>query len=172
MNRSSDWWDQWFMELAFHAATASKDPSTKVGAVIVGAGDRRKISLGYNGFPPGIKDDERMEDRPTKYSLTIHAERNALDNATFDVVGGTLYCTAHPCRECAKSIISRRIARVVTSPIPRIEKGRWTEELPEAQALLVEAKIEVSLIGFRSPETWLDDLSIVEADKLMKGEVK
>ncbi len=145
--RPADWWDRWFLGMAGYAATASKDPSTRVGAVVVGAGDRRKISIGYNGFPPGVADDDRLYDRPVKYRLTIHAERNALDNATFDVVGGTLYCTAHPCRECAKSIISRRIARVVSPPLPPVEPGRWTEELPESQELLREAGVEVVIVA-------------------------
>jgi dCMP deaminase len=117
-----------------------------VGAVVVARDDRRKISLGYNGFPPNIADDHRLENRAKKYSLTIHAERNALDNATFDVIGGTIYCTSHPCRDCAKSIASRRIARVVCPPLPPIEAGRWTEELPEAQEILWEAGIQVTFI--------------------------
>lgn len=144
--RSTRWWDHWFFGLAEYTASASKDPSTKVGAVVTGANDRRKVSFGYNGFPPGIADDDRLADREKKYGLVIHAERNALDNATFDVIGGTLYCTVHPCKDCAKSIISRRIRRVVTGPIPKIEPGRWTEEIPGAQELLREAGVEVVIL--------------------------
>ena len=51
-------WDRWFLGLAQYVSTASKDPSTKVGAVVVAADDRRKVAWGYNGFPPGIKDNE------------------------------------------------------------------------------------------------------------------
>lgn len=105
-------WDQRHMALARFWSQNSKDPSTKVGAVIVGR-DKRELCLGYNGFPPGIADDERLLDRSTKYPLMIHAERNALDNARFDTRGATLYATLAPCCGCASSIVSKGIKRVV-----------------------------------------------------------
>ena len=64
------------MALAQFVATWSRDPSTKVGAVVVGAGDRRKIAFGYNGLPPGVEDtEERLNDRETRLALTVH-QRN------------------------------------------------------------------------------------------------
>ena len=51
----SDKWDVRFVELAMHIANWSKDPSTKVGCVVVGE-DREIRSTGFNGFPRGIKD--------------------------------------------------------------------------------------------------------------------
>lgn len=140
-------WDRWLLGLAQYAATASKDPSTKVGAVAVGRGDRRKISLGYNGFPPGIADDGRLDDRKVKYSLMVHAEENALANATFDLTGGTLYSTSHPCVRCARVLLAHRIARVVCPPLPPVEPGRWTEELPQSSAMLREAGVEVVVLA-------------------------
>ena len=108
--------DQRYLKLASHVAEWSKDPSTKVGAVIVG-GDRREIALGYNGFPPGIDDTpERLAHKETKYAMTQHAERNVLDNARFDLAGATLYVTMYPCNECAKSIVAKGIKRVVCPP--------------------------------------------------------
>ena len=53
-------WDKRFLELAFHIAGWSKDPSTKVGCVIVGE-DREIRSTGFNGFPRGIDDDEAVD---------------------------------------------------------------------------------------------------------------
>lgn len=107
-------WDRRFLELSDHIAGWSKDPRTKVGAVIVD-GKKRVVSLGYNGFPRGVDDSpERYEDRATKHLLVAHAERNALDNAPLMVEGCTLYVTLCPCNECAKSIIQKGISRVVT----------------------------------------------------------
>jgi dCMP deaminase len=137
-------WDVRFLALARYVAQWSKDTSTRVGAVVVAADDRRKLAIAYNGFPPGVADTpERLADRPIKYALMNHAEENALDNATFDVRGGTLYCTIHPCVRCTRAILSRRVARVVTGPLPPVEPGRWTEEIPLAQQLLREAGVEV-----------------------------
>jgi dCMP deaminase len=105
-------WDQRHMALARFWSQNSKDPSTKVGAVIVGR-DKREVTLGYNGFPPGIADDERLLDRAKKYPIVIHAERNALDNCRFDTKGATLYATLAPCCGCASSIVSKGIRKVV-----------------------------------------------------------
>lgn len=142
-------WDARFLALAQHVAQWSKDPSTKCGAVVVGC-DPRNISLGYNGFPRGIADDHRLEDRLTKYKLIIHAEQNALDNATFDTAGATIYCV-HPCLQCAKSIVSKRISRVVCPPLPPIEEGRWTHEIPQARSVLEEAGIRVFVCDAPGP---------------------
>ena len=58
-----DKWDFRFIELARHIALWSKDPSTKVGCVVVGE-DREIRSTGFNGFPRGIDDNaERLLDR-------------------------------------------------------------------------------------------------------------
>ena len=62
----SEKWDIRFLELAKHISGWSKDPSTKVGCVVVG-GDREIRSTGFNGFPRGINDDEdRLTDRDKK----------------------------------------------------------------------------------------------------------
>lgn len=133
-----------YMGLARHMATWSKDPSTKVGCVVVGRSPK-KISLGYNGFPTGIADTEdRLSDKDVKYRLTQHAERNALDNAEFDVQGCTLVTTLHPCIECAKSIVSRGIRTVVTTPMPIREP--WKQSAEFAAELFKEAGVEVVVV--------------------------
>ena len=119
------------MLMALEISKWSQDPSTQVGSVIT-TGDHRILSLGYNGFPRGVEDHiERYEDKPLKYKLVCHAERNALDNAMFDVSRSTLYSTLFTCNECAKSIIQRGIRRVV-APKPNLEDKNpfnWTEAL-------------------------------------------
>lgn len=107
-------WNQRFLDLSFHVAGWSKDPSTQVGAVIVNE-HKQVLSMGYNGFPRGVSDSPiRYADRDTKLMFVAHAERNALDNAHMDVRGATLYSTLCPCNECAKSIIQRGIRKVVS----------------------------------------------------------
>jgi dCMP deaminase len=124
-------WDLKYYNLAQHVATWSKDPSTKVGAVIIGR-DRRDIAIGYNGFPPGVADtDDRLNDKDVKYAMTQHAERNALDNAHFQPL--ILAVTMFPCNECAKSIVSRGIRRVITPPPldrePWKSSAEWTRQM-------------------------------------------
>ena len=84
----SDKWHKRFMEVAELVSTWSKDPSTKVGAIVVGP-DREIRSTGYNGLVRGVDDKkpERLE-RPTKYDFFEHAERNAVYNAC--LIGASL----------------------------------------------------------------------------------
>lgn len=103
------------MDLAAHIAAWSKDPSTKVGAVIVND-DKQVIGIGYNGFPRKVFDGEsRYITKDAKYLFVSHAERNALDNTFTSTKGATLYTTLCPCNECTKGIIQRGIKRVVTT---------------------------------------------------------
>ena len=102
------------MELAKHVSSWSKDPSTKVGAVI--ANGKKLLSVGFNGFPPQIEDKEEwLNDRPTKYSQTIHAEINcflALGNVV--PPNSSLYIyPLHCCAECGKHGIASGIRRII-----------------------------------------------------------
>jgi len=136
-------WDKRLLGLSQTISEWSQDPATKVGAVIASE-DNRVLSVGYNGFPKGVDDDvERYKDRPLKLKLVCHAERNALDNAHFDVSGATLYSTLFPCNECAKSVIQRGIVRVVT-PRPNMEDNRFNWE--EAILMYKEANIKILFI--------------------------
>lgn len=144
--------DRRHMGLAFHVAGWSKDPSTKVGCVVVGT-HARNIAFGYNGFPPGIADTEdRLSDREVKYRLTQHAERNALDNAVFDLTGGRLISTLFPCIECAKSIVSKGIRTVVTTStsIPSGSFGAASQSAEWAAELFKEAGVEVVVLEVKT----------------------
>lgn len=77
-------WDEFFMRVAMAAAMRSKDPNTQVGACIADA-NHRILSVGYNGTPSALNDDEfpwETADDPLldKHSYVIHAEANAILN--------------------------------------------------------------------------------------------
>lgn len=137
-------WDTRFLDLANHVAQWSKDPSTKVGAVI--ANDQHQVlSLGYNGFPRGVEDREsRYNDRETKLLFVAHAERNALDNAFVDVRGATLYTSLCPCNECAKSIIQKGIKRVVSVAPPADKHYKFKMHI--TQQMFSEANVNLTLM--------------------------
>lgn len=138
-------WMHRFLELAYTVSSWSRDPSTKVGAVIA-TEDHRILSIGFNGFPRGVDDDpKRYENKQLKYKLVCHAERNALDNAHFDVTGATLYCTLFTCNECAKSIIQRGIKTVIT-PRPNIVEGDDKYNWKESLEMYQEAGVFVKFI--------------------------
>ena len=123
-------WDEFFMRVAVAASLRSKDPNTQVGACIADT-NHRILSVGYNGTPSALNDDEfpwgTAEDPlHDKHNYVIHAEANAItkvarSNNSSD--GATLYVTSSPCIECAKLIIQSGIKRVVFSEYYRLQDG-------------------------------------------------
>jgi len=137
-------WDKRFFKLAEEISLWSKDPSTKIGAIIVNE-KHQILAQGYNGFPRGIKDTPDIyANRELKYKYTVHAEANAIFNAIHsgsNIIGASIYIFGLPiCHECAKIIIQCGIKEVnITSPaIPR-----WNESSDLAKKMLTEAKINL-----------------------------
>lgn len=135
-------WVSRYFEIAGLVGTWSKDPSTKVGAIIVG--DKGQIiSQGYNGFPRGVRDNpERYNNREMKYRLVVHAEMNAILNALYNgssVVGASIYIHNLPvCQECAKAIIQAGIARVF---IDTSVNERWGEAWEISKTMFSESGV-------------------------------
>lgn len=155
-------WDKRMMELARAiGATFSKDRSTKIGAVIV---DELRIvrGIGYNGMPRGVNDDcTERHARPLKYLYVVHAEQNALNNATGSVRGSTMYVEHFPCSACARSIIQAGIKRVVTSKIDTKSDfyQRWATDIQASKTMFREASIAVQ---YMEREDLLDRPAILE----------
>lgn len=100
------------MKMSFLTAELSKDPSTKVGSVVVSA-DYRKFSIGYNGFATGFPETEELwNKRELKHELVVHAELNAIINCPFDTKDCILYCTHMPCHRCLPHIINAGIVKI------------------------------------------------------------
>lgn len=106
---------EYFMGLARSEACLSPDPSTKVGAVV--AFGPSHAWTGYNRFLPGTPSDY-WHDRDKKYRYVVHAEVAAIRSAGMGADGATLFCTAHPCKECAKLIVAVGIRCVVCPEEP------------------------------------------------------
>ena len=135
-------WDNRFLDMAKLVSTWSKDPSTRVGAVIVDPSNRL-VSVGYNGFPKGVTDNERLLDRDKKYDIIVHAEVNAILFSNRTLKGCTMYTWPfQPCPRCAGLIIQSGIRRVV-SIINR--NPRWTEDFITAKQLLLEASVSLDI---------------------------
>lgn len=132
-------WHKRFFDLAQLIASWSKDPSTKVGAVIVDE-LRRVVGHGYNGFPRGVDDGEEIyANRALKLEMVVHAEVNAILNASKDVRGAYLYCTFFPCPQCAAKIIQAGIAKVYYRP--NDSDSRYVEKKEIAMTMLAQAGI-------------------------------
>lgn len=139
-------WDLRFLKMAAEISTWSKDPSTKVGAVIVDQ-ERHVVSTGYNGFPKGVKDSLALyEDRKEKYPRIIHGDMNALLRARCDLRGHTMFLwPMMPCQACAIHIIQVGITRVVAPTFTVERAARWEELSSVTVKLFREAGVELTL---------------------------
>lgn len=135
-------WHKRLLALAEYIGAWSKDPSTKVGAVIVDK-DNRIVSTGYNGFPKDIKDTKnRYENRDIKYKIILHAEENAISYAKRDLSNCKLYISGlPPCAHCASLIIQSGIKTVIVKKqeIPE----RWVESVKLSKQIFKEAKVQL-----------------------------
>ncbi len=132
---------EYYMGVAALSALRSKDPSTQVGACLVGT-DGKIMSIGYNGTPYGMKDEELPWYSPgestgdlltTKDPYIVHAEINVFDNYRGnmqDFKDSYLYLIYSPCETCSKRISFAGLNRVVylreyTKHNMSIRSNRW-----------------------------------------------
>lgn len=137
-----------FIPVAKTLSTLSKDPSTKVGAIILDD-DGNTLATGYNGFPRGVIDrDDRYSDRETKLKFIAHSEANAIAQAArvgSRLLGSNLIVTElYPCSQCTKLIIQSGIKRVYT-PLMDIKNAnpQWFKEKELSELMFKEAGVDV-----------------------------
>jgi len=153
MIRNDLTWDELFILQAALISQKSKDPSTKVGCVIVND-DNVILSTGFNGFPRNINEnhDERWK-RPEKYHWVEHAERNAIFNAArvgVSLNGAKAYLNwePKPCADCTRALIQAGIKEVIGPE--RKWKGAGAGRhysIDHAEEMLREAGVKITYIN-------------------------
>lgn len=134
-------WDLFFLGMAKYVARKSKDPVTKVGAVIVRP-DKTVASIGFNGFPKGMDDHPDLyKERDAKLTKVIHAEMNAREFAGESVKGCTIYVWPYmPCARCAVHLIQAGIQRFVFAQATQEERERSAARFLETMSFIDEAE--------------------------------
>lgn len=143
MSKEEIWHHRW-LRLTKEVATWSKDPSSKIGAVIVDSSNRI-VSLGYNGFAENVEETPERWERPLKYEYVIHAEVNAILNARHrDVSDCTLYVSTHPCHKCLMQIINAGIKAIYWIAPTEDFASRWLtpEKMEIFNSALCESNIQ------------------------------
>ena len=144
-------WNSYFMSLAYLVSMKSKDPSTRVGAVIVGQSNEIR-GTGYNGLPRGIRDAKnRYDNKNFKYLAQNHAEENAILNCARVGVATNacrIYTPWLPCSYCAKSIIQSGIHTVIyDKKFPGNDKEKqsnyWYDSMKIAIEIFLESGIKI-----------------------------
>lgn len=111
--------DQHFLRIAEIISERSKCLRAKYGSVIVSGNTHRIVSTGYNGKPKGAINDDvcyRQGYLPNEIGnlCCIHSEMNAiLFSDPTDRIGGTIYVSGIPCKDCMLNILQSGLTSVV-----------------------------------------------------------
>lgn len=157
-------WDKYFMKITETVASKSKDPSSKMGCVIVDQ-NKRVVSLGYNGMLQGADESKMtLSERPMKYYFAIHSEMNALIFAHQDLAGCTLYNRVATCENCLKYCLQAGIKRFVYGQL-RVHshsadptKSMTNVETDEAVIRLLTSMPDVETLNLSNGKTYIEDI--------------
>lgn len=163
MSKQSDW-DEYFMNIAEAVAAKSKDPSSKMGCVVVDR-NKRVVSLGYNGMIQSADESKMtLSERPMKYYFVIHSEMNAILFAHQDLTGCTIYNRVATCENCLKHCLQAGIRRFVyrelrvhshsTDP----KKSMTNIETDEAVIRLLTSMPDVKTLNLTNGKTYIEDI--------------
>jgi len=154
MIRNEMSWDELFILQAALIAQKSKDPSTKVGCIIVND-DNVILSTGFNGFPRGIEEDWKDRwTRPEKYFWVEHAERNAIYNAArngIKLYGARAYLNwePKPCADCTRALIQVGIKEIIGPDRKFKGKGAGKHySIEHSDQMLYEAGVKIRYVNF------------------------
>lgn len=145
-------WDETFMHDVYWWARRSKDPRTKIGAVLVRWDEKDPISHAYNGFARKVNDDvsERWE-RPEKYFWVSHAESNSILNCSRTgraTMGTVMFTQGIPCADCANDLIQAKVVEVVVHKQwqeyeQKFQWEKWNNSSKRSEQKFSEAGIKI-----------------------------
>lgn len=148
-------WDQYFMMAAKLVATMATCPKLHVGTVIVR--NRRIVSSGFNGAPPGYPHCTEvgcllLEGEGTSCRRVVHSEHNAVLQDSRNIAGGSLYTPYLPCVDCMKAIISAGVFEVVYEKEYNGHKPRYqmSKELATEGSIKLRKIPEVNIVEILS----------------------
>ena len=128
---------------SFQANLFSKDPSRKVGAIILARDSHQILSTGFNGLCRKHAETRERWESPAKYKWVCHAELNAVANAAR---AGISVVTLFPCADCCKALIQSGISHVVT------REPDW-QDFKIALGMLAESNIGITFVSGAHAET-------------------
>lgn len=110
------------MDVAVRTSELSYATRLKVGAVAVR--DKRIVSVGFNGTPPGLPNV--CESDGVTLPTVLHAEENLILFAAKNGIslnGCSIYITHQPCLNCSRMIYGAGISDVTYKEIYRTSEG-------------------------------------------------
>jgi dCMP deaminase len=135
---------------AYKVATNSPDPSTQNGALLVTNTEEALIfASDCNRFPDGIESTKERWERPLKYEIVVHAERNVIYSVAksgedYFTEGAVMVCPWAACPECAQAIIQSGIKTLITHKQAHDRAPEaWVKKITVAFGMLDEAGVSI-----------------------------
>ena len=134
------------LQISYNKAKSSPDPSTQNAALLVNdAGSI--IAKAVNEFPYGVKYTPERWERPLKYKIIEHAERNVLFQLAktgLETNGLIMVCPWAACSDCARAIIQCGVKQLITHKQAHDRSPDfWRQEIEVAFIMLQEANVNV-----------------------------
>lgn len=152
-------YDEYFMKMAYLAASRSTCLRRKVGAVLVK--EKHVLSTGYNGPPKGFKHCDETGCLREQLGIPsgerheicrgLHAEQNAIIQAAVfgvSIKDSVIYVTNTPCVVCAKMLINAGVKEIIYD-------GDYPDAL--AQQMLAESTIKVRRFHLKKANEFLEN---------------
>jgi dCMP deaminase len=135
----------------YEAAVDSPDPSTQNSAILVDEWEGALLpitaTLAINNFPHGVKNLPERWERPLKYQIVEHAERNTIYKAALLGIPTSDMVMVSPwaaCADCARAIIQSGVRKLIThKQAADLDSASWRESIAIAFVMLKEAGVEV-----------------------------
>lgn len=140
----------YYMDIAIAVAAKSKDPNTRVGAILISP-EGKIVATGYNGMVAGAN-EKQMWDQ--KHPYVIHAEMNALLYAGREARGCQMYVTHAPCSQCLKHLLQAGVKVI------RYEELTTKSKRPDSEVNSLRVLMESTncLVHNMSDQTLLEEL--------------
>jgi dCMP deaminase len=133
------------MRLAYTVAANSTDRSGHMGALLVRVNE--SVCMGWNHFVKGFGEFPEHHERPMKYNLTEHAERDVIYKAAhmrIKTKGTTMVANWVACPDCARAIVLAGIHTVVCHrECMDRTPDRWREMVNLGLFMLKQGDVEV-----------------------------
>lgn len=133
----------------YQAGLFSKDPSTKVAAILIAPDTHQILSTGYNGVCRKLKETNERWTRPKKYDYVIHAEINSICNAArsgIKIENSICVVTMFPCVDCCKALIQSGVDTIVCEK-PDLNHERWGESFKISLELFNEGNVNIIYVS-------------------------
>lgn len=133
---------------AYKLASESPDTSTQIGSFIVSANNQIEwLTRDFNRPTNGYTMLEEDWERPRKYALLEHSERNSIYKAAsygISTQGATLVASWAACQDCARAIVQSGIHTLIRHAPPQDEASqRWLESVLVGDDILKAGSVTI-----------------------------